>query len=158
VVGVQAAVGDVGVRETLARAREHLLSLQDEQGWRKGALDTNVTMDAEDLLMREFLGIRTAVETEAAARWIRSQQADAGSWAVFHAGPGDLSTTVEPTRYTQQPEASTARTSAAHKAGLTPSRGCSPEFRRGCRTNRSELRCFKRSWDTTMRNPARTSV
>src|SRR5215475_8867473 len=52
-------------------------------------------MDAEDLLMREFLGIRGARETEAAARWIRSQQRDDGTWATFHGGPGDLSTTVE---------------------------------------------------------------
>ena len=42
----------------LARARDHLLSLQDGAGWWKGELETNVTMDAEDLLLREFLGIR----------------------------------------------------------------------------------------------------
>ena len=29
------------------------------EGWWKGELETNVTMDAEDLLLREFLGIRT---------------------------------------------------------------------------------------------------
>ena len=52
-------------------------------------------MDAEDLLLREFLGIRTAAETDAAARWIRSQQRDDGTWANFHGGPADLSTTVE---------------------------------------------------------------
>ena len=33
------------------------------EGWWKGELETNVTMDAEDLLLREFLGIRTADET-----------------------------------------------------------------------------------------------
>jgi squalene-hopene/tetraprenyl-beta-curcumene cyclase len=79
----------------LERARDHLLSLQQPAGWWKGPLDTNVTMDAEDLLMREFLGIRTARETEAAARWIRSQQRSDGTWATFHGGPGDLSTTAE---------------------------------------------------------------
>src|SRR3954451_16959285 len=52
-------------------------------------------MDAEDLLLREFLGIRTPQETEEAARWIRSQQRDDGTWANFYGGPGDLSTTVE---------------------------------------------------------------
>ena len=30
-----------------------------------------------------------------AARWIRSQQRADGTWATFHGGPGDLSTTVE---------------------------------------------------------------
>ena len=51
--------------EALARARDHLLGLQDDQGWWQGELETNVTMDAEDLLLREFLGVRTAAQTQA---------------------------------------------------------------------------------------------
>src|SRR5436309_3008713 len=79
----------------LRRAREHLLSLQHPDGWWKGELETNVTMDAEDLLLREFLGIRDAALTERAAGWIRSRQREDGSWANFFGGPGDLSTTIE---------------------------------------------------------------
>jgi len=79
----------------LARAVEHLRALQDDAGWWKGELETNVTMDAEDLLLRHFLGILTDVEAAAAARWIRSQQRDDGSWATFSGGPPDVSTTVE---------------------------------------------------------------
>src|SRR5258708_17342728 len=82
-------------REALARARDHLLGLQHEQGWWQGELETNVTMDAEDLLLREFLGVRDAGQTAAAARWIASQQRRDGTWANFFGGPGDLSTTVE---------------------------------------------------------------
>ncbi len=82
-------------RAALARARDHLLGLQHEQGWWQGELETNVTMDAEDLLLREFLGVRTEEQTAAAARWIRSRQRDDGTWANFHGGPPDLSTTVE---------------------------------------------------------------
>jgi len=81
--------------EALARARDHLLGLQHDQGWWQGELETNVTMDAEDLLLREFLGVRTTEQTQAAARWIASQQRDDGTWANFYGGPGDLSTTVE---------------------------------------------------------------
>src|SRR5437763_488653 len=81
--------------EALARARDHLLGLQHDQGWWQGELETNVTMDAEDLLLREFLGVRAAGQTQAAARWIVSQQRDDGTWANFYGGPGDLSTTVE---------------------------------------------------------------
>jgi squalene-hopene/tetraprenyl-beta-curcumene cyclase len=79
----------------ILRARERLLTLQDREGWWKAELQTNVTMDAEDLLLREFLGIRDPELTERAAVWIRSQQREDGSWAKFYAGPGDLSTTVE---------------------------------------------------------------
>ncbi|HJQ47694.1 MAG TPA: squalene--hopene cyclase [Amycolatopsis sp.] len=73
----------------------HLKGLQERGGWWKGELETNVTMDAEDLLLREFLGIRTATETAEAARWIRAQQREDGTWANFYGGPGDLSTTIE---------------------------------------------------------------
>jgi squalene-hopene/tetraprenyl-beta-curcumene cyclase len=79
----------------LERACEHLLSLQDDAGWWRGELQTNVTMDAEDMLLREFLGVRTADETERSAAWIRSQQRPDGTWANFHDGPGELSTTIE---------------------------------------------------------------
>ncbi|MED7949437.1 squalene--hopene cyclase [Kitasatospora sp. NPDC058201] len=81
--------------EALARATTHLLSLQSSEGWWKGDLETNVTMDAEDLLLRQFLGIRTEEQTKATAEWIRSQQREDGTWSTFHGGPAEISTTVE---------------------------------------------------------------
>jgi squalene-hopene/tetraprenyl-beta-curcumene cyclase len=79
----------------LEQAVEHLLALQDEAGWWRGELQTNVTMDAEDMLLREFLGIRRAQESERSAAWIRSQQRADGTWTNFYGGPGELSTTIE---------------------------------------------------------------
>jgi squalene-hopene/tetraprenyl-beta-curcumene cyclase len=81
--------------DALDRAVGHLLALQDKRGWWQGELETNVTMDAEDLLLREFLGVRTAEQTAAAARWIRRCQRADGTWANFRGGDADLSTTVE---------------------------------------------------------------
>jgi squalene-hopene/tetraprenyl-beta-curcumene cyclase len=89
------AQGSAPVQDALVAAVAYLRGLQDVQGWWKGELATNVTMDAEDLLLREFLGIRTEEETREAARWIRSQQRADGTWATFHSGPPELSTTVE---------------------------------------------------------------
>src|SRR6202034_2432304 len=82
-------------RAALKRARRHLRTLQREDGGWKGELETNVTMDAEDLLLREFLGIRTPELTARAAEWIRSKQCQDGSWAQFFGGPPELATTVE---------------------------------------------------------------
>ncbi len=79
----------------LERAVDRLLALQEPAGWWKGELETNVTMDAEDLLLRQFLGIRDEETTRCTANWIRSQQRDDGTWATFHGGPPDLSTTIE---------------------------------------------------------------
>jgi squalene-hopene/tetraprenyl-beta-curcumene cyclase len=86
--GLQAATA-------LERGMRRLLALQDARGFWKGDLETNVTMDAEDLLLREFLGIRTGERTTGAASWIRSRQREDGAWATFHGGPPDLSTTIE---------------------------------------------------------------
>ncbi|MEU4209572.1 squalene--hopene cyclase [Streptomyces sp. NPDC026206] len=82
-------------RRATTRAVEHLLSRQDAEGWWKGDLETNVTMDAEDLLLRQFLGIQDGRTTAAAARFIRSRQRPDGSWATFHDGPPELSATIE---------------------------------------------------------------
>jgi squalene-hopene/tetraprenyl-beta-curcumene cyclase len=79
----------------LALGREQLLSQQQPDGFWRGELETNVTMDAEDLLLREFLGIRDPAKVASAARWIRSRQRDDGTWSNFHGGPPNLSTTVE---------------------------------------------------------------
>ncbi len=69
------------------------MARQHPDGWWQGELETNVTMEAEDLLMRQFLGIRTTEQTEPTARWIRARQRPDGGWANFHDGPSDLSTT-----------------------------------------------------------------
>ncbi|MGW0751503.1 squalene--hopene cyclase [Streptomyces sp. NPDC002587] len=78
-----------------ARAVRQLLSRQDSAGWWKGTLQTNVTMDAEDLLLRQFLGVRDEATTHAAALFIRGEQRDDGTWATFHGGPPELSATIE---------------------------------------------------------------
>jgi squalene-hopene/tetraprenyl-beta-curcumene cyclase len=98
--GLTGTGGTTGTTEDLAaraveRATAHLLGRQDPAGWWKGDLETNVTMDAEDLLLRQFLGIRDERTTQAAARWIRPQQREDGAWPTFHGGPGDISATVE---------------------------------------------------------------
>ncbi|MGW7794277.1 squalene--hopene cyclase, partial [Streptomyces tricolor] len=76
-------------------ATDFLLARQDTQGWWKGDLETNVTMDAEDLLLRQFLGILDEKTTQAAAKFIRGEQREDGTWATFYGGPGELSTTIE---------------------------------------------------------------
>jgi squalene-hopene/tetraprenyl-beta-curcumene cyclase len=83
------------VAGAVERARDHLLARQDPDGWWKGELETNVTMDAEDLLLRHFLGILDPDVAARAARWIRTNQRPDGTWATFFGGPPDVSATVE---------------------------------------------------------------
>jgi len=87
--------GRADVRGALDAAVAHLRSRQQPDGWWKGDLATNVTMDAEDMLLRHFLRIQKPDEVERSARWIRSQQREDGTWASFPGGPGDLNDTIE---------------------------------------------------------------
>jgi squalene-hopene/tetraprenyl-beta-curcumene cyclase len=80
---------------SLERATTHLLALQHEDGWWKGELETNVTIDSEDLFLRHYLGLFDERQAERSATWIRSRQRPDGSWATYFGGPGDLSTSVE---------------------------------------------------------------
>src|SRR5439155_838678 len=82
--------------DALRRATENLLSLQHPDGFWKGELETNVTIDAEDIFLRHYLRLPDVAETtRRSAVWIRSKQRPDGSWATFFGGPADLSTTVE---------------------------------------------------------------
>jgi squalene-hopene/tetraprenyl-beta-curcumene cyclase len=83
------------LRAGVEKLAAHLVGLQSEEGWWKGTLETNVTMEAEDLLLREFLGIRDEQILRMTANHIRSRQNGDGGWPVYYGGPSDLSTTVE---------------------------------------------------------------
>jgi squalene-hopene/tetraprenyl-beta-curcumene cyclase len=89
------AISESQAGRALERASRRLLDLQHEQGWWKAELETNVTMEAEDLLLREFLGIRTEEVTRQTAAWIRSRQGAEGGWTVYPGGRPNLSVTIE---------------------------------------------------------------
>jgi squalene-hopene/tetraprenyl-beta-curcumene cyclase len=93
--GVAESPTSAAVEAALERAVDRLLELQNRAGWWKGELETNVTMDAEDLLLRQFLGVRTDELTQQSARWIRSKQREDGTWGNFLGADPDLSTTIE---------------------------------------------------------------
>jgi len=82
---------DVAVRS----AAERLLDLQDEAGYWWAELESNVTITAEHLFLRYILGNFDRAEAEAAATGILQRQRDDGTWANWHDGPGELSTTIE---------------------------------------------------------------
>src|SRR3984957_11990762 len=81
--------------EALHSAVERLLDHQDAQGWWSGELETNVTMTAEHVLLLRFLGVSHDDIRDGAIRHILGTQREDGTWALYHDGPGDLSTTIE---------------------------------------------------------------
>jgi squalene-hopene/tetraprenyl-beta-curcumene cyclase len=86
----------VGAAEAaLERATGHLRSLQHPRGWWKGELETNVSIDAEDVFLRHYLGLLDQKALAQSATWIRSRQRPDGSWANYFGGPGEISTSTE---------------------------------------------------------------
>ena len=81
--------------EALTAATDWLLGRQSPQGWWSGELETNVTMTAEHVLLLRFLGVaHDDIAAGAIAHILHAQRED-GTWALYHDGPGDLSTTIE---------------------------------------------------------------
>src|ERR1700746_860013 len=81
--------------EALTTAVDWLLEQQDPAGWWSGELETNVTMTAEHVLLLRFLGVSHDDIRDGAIRHILGGQRQDGTWALYHDGPGDLSTTIE---------------------------------------------------------------
>jgi len=83
------------VDDAIGSAVDHLRGLQADAGYWWAELESNVTITAEHLFLRHILGIPDEEEATAAAADILSRQREDGTWANWHDGPGELSTTVE---------------------------------------------------------------
>ncbi len=83
------------MQATLDKGVKALLERQSEEGWWKGELETNVSIEAEDLFLRQFLGIENQETTKATANWIRSKMRDDSTWSNFYNGTPEFSTTTE---------------------------------------------------------------
>lgn len=85
----------VSVKFTVNRAIDYAFSIQHQEGYWIGRLDSNSTMEAEYLMLLKFLGIEDPDIWRRVANHILSQQREDGTWGQYYQGPGDLSTTVE---------------------------------------------------------------
>ncbi|OKH99843.1 squalene-hopene cyclase [Streptomyces sp. CB02923] len=82
-------------RQAALKAADNLLARQHPDGYWREFLGVNTSMDAQDSLMRQFLGILDDRTAAATGRWIRSKQLPDGSWSPVHEGAGDLGITIE---------------------------------------------------------------
>ena len=83
------------IHAAIKKAVDHQLDLQTDDGYWWYTLEANESICAEMILLMHFLGeVDEAIQTGLAKRILSRQRSD-GTWALYHGGPSDLSTTIE---------------------------------------------------------------
>ncbi|HET9051967.1 MAG TPA: squalene--hopene cyclase [Candidatus Dormibacteraeota bacterium] len=83
------------LRAALDASVAWLLERQSPAGWWTAELESNCTMTAEHVLLLRFLGLPLDGIRERAVAHLEAERRDDGSWALYHDGPADVSTTIE---------------------------------------------------------------
>jgi squalene-hopene/tetraprenyl-beta-curcumene cyclase len=87
----------LSLRATQAKnaCRDHLLSLQREDGHWCGELEGDTILGSEYVLAMHFLGRAEGAKARKAANYVRSKQLEAGGWAIYPGGPPEVSASVK---------------------------------------------------------------
>ena len=83
------------IKESVSKAQDYLFSQQAEEGYWQGDLVTNPSIEAEHVMLTEFLGVKDQARWEKIGNYLRRLQLSDGSWNNSRGSEGDLSTTVE---------------------------------------------------------------
>src|ERR1700682_4193403 len=83
-----------GLDDTVARARQCLLSRQKADGHWVGELQGDTILESEYILLMAFLGRAHDEEAIKAARYILTQELPGGAWSSYPGGPADVSVSV----------------------------------------------------------------
>jgi len=85
----------LGLESAIDHAISYLLGIQDERGYWWGELESNVTITAEHLFLTHIMGTASDKEWRKIANYLLAKQRTDGTWAIWHEGVGDPSTTIE---------------------------------------------------------------
>ncbi len=81
--------------QVISGAQDYLLDIQEEGGYWQGDFKSNPTIEAEHLMLTEFLGIQEEEQWKKIVNYLKRKQLEDGSWNIFPNGKGNLSTTIE---------------------------------------------------------------
>ena len=81
--------------ESIRRAQDYLLNIQNSDGFWWGELESNPTMEAEYMLLTYFLQAADEERWRKLSRHILKSQRSDGTWGQYYGAPGDLSTSTE---------------------------------------------------------------
>ncbi|CAG8333891.1 unnamed protein product [Penicillium nalgiovense] len=83
------------VEHALKLSNDYALGLVHPDGHWYGEMNTNVTVTAEYIFLRQALGLDLKADVAAYCRYLLSQQNSDGSWGLAPEYPGDVSTSTE---------------------------------------------------------------
>jgi squalene-hopene/tetraprenyl-beta-curcumene cyclase len=83
------------LQHAIARAQDHMLSLQSPDGHWIGELEADQALTAEFLLLRHLIDRVDRKIEQSAIRYLRRRQNADGGWSLFQGGPSDLSATIK---------------------------------------------------------------
>jgi squalene-hopene/tetraprenyl-beta-curcumene cyclase len=83
------------VVDAITASQQHLLSIQNPDGYWWAELESNVTITSEAVLLHKIWGTDKTRPLHKVENYLRSQQREHGGWELFYGDGGDLNTTVE---------------------------------------------------------------
>ena len=83
------------LKQSIAAAQEHLLSIQKPDGYWWADLESNATITAEAVLLHKIWKTEAGRPLAKAEQYFRQHQREHGGWELFYGDGGELSTSVE---------------------------------------------------------------
>lgn len=88
--------GPQELRDAIHRSQEAVLSLQDqEEGYWCAPLFGDSTIDADTVMLLNFLGRGDSIKVERLANHLVKEQNPDGGWSIYRHGPSEISATVK---------------------------------------------------------------
>lgn len=83
------------IEQSVGRARDWLLSVQNREGYWWAELEADTTLESDYVLYLQILGQLDSPKTKKLAKYIRDRQLGDGGWNIFYGGPAELNATVK---------------------------------------------------------------
>ncbi|MEM7592969.1 MAG: squalene--hopene cyclase [Cyanobacteria bacterium P01_A01_bin.83] len=83
------------VEQAIALAQQHLLAIQEPDGYWCAELESNVTITAEVVMLHKIWRTDKTRPLDKIEAYLRSQQCSHGGWELYYGDGGELSTSIE---------------------------------------------------------------
>ncbi|MCU1342376.1 MAG: shc 3, partial [Candidatus Acidoferrum typicum] len=83
------------LHDAIDRGVNHLLSLQDSEGYWLGELEADTTLESDYIFYLNVIGKAHSVRIAKLANYVRRRQLEDGGWNIYYGGPSELNATVK---------------------------------------------------------------